>query len=86
MAASTFRGSRAAIESRALLLETSRIEEGRVNFSRLMSSGIEKTITSKKVRMQSDPNSPVLRVTDLQKSTGDTVKVCLLYTSDAADE
>ena len=75
MAASTFRGSRAAIESRALLLETSRIEEGRVNFSRLMSSGIEKTITSKKVRMQSDPNSPVLRVTDLQKSTGDTVKV-----------
>ena len=83
MAASTFRGQRAAVESRALMIETSRIEDGRVNFSRLMSSGIKKTITSKKVRMQSDPESPVLRVTDLQKTTGDTVKVdvCLLYTS-----
>ena len=75
MAASTFRGQRAAVESRALMIETSRIEEGRVNFARLMSSGIKKTITSKKVRMQSDPDSPVLRVTDLQKTTGDTVKV-----------
>ena len=75
MAAATFRGNRAAIESRALMIETSRLEEGRVNFSRLMSSGLSKTITTKKVREQSNPESPVIRLTDLKTNVGDTVKV-----------
>ena len=73
MAANTTRGDRAALQSEILMAETSRWEQGRVNFSRLMSSNIKKTLTSKKVKMQSDPESPIVRITDLQRGVGDHV-------------
>lgn len=69
----TTRGDRAAIQSKILMAETSRWESGRVNFSRLMSSNIKRTVTSKKTKMQSDAISPVVRITDLQRNSGDHV-------------
>ena len=72
----TARGDRAAVQSKVLMMETSRLEKGRFNFARMMSSGIEKTLNgNKKVKEQSDPESPCVRVTDLSTMHGDEVQV-----------
>ena len=73
MPVNTTRGDRAAIQSELLMGETTRWEQGRLNFSRLMSSNIKGTVTSKHTKMQSSPESPVVRVTDLSRGHGDHV-------------